>query len=148
MSSYSKSQLDKFNVAVKVSSSLGLLGSVLVIWFFCRTNARRNYSNQCILMISIFEIIGCFGRLWGPDAFSNFTLCTIQAVLILTEVGASIWNIAHATNVLLRVIFGWNSFEAEKLRYLFIIASVLVPFVGNIFVISQNAIKPSGGIYC
>ena len=148
MSTYSEFQYRQLDAAVKTTGSLSLLGSLIVVVVFLRSDksSRMNYSRQCILMVALFEIIGSAGRIMGPFTSGNRGLCKAQGALIIIEVSASLWVMAHTTNVLLRVFFKWSAAKADKMKYFFHFVGIVLPLVGSIVAVSANVIAPAGRI--
>ena len=150
MSSYNQSQLDQLNTTVSTTAILGLIGSLAVVlmFFLGPKKSKSNYSRQCIMMVCAMELLPNIGRLLGPESFRDKSSCNVQGAFVLTEVSEAIWNIAHTTNILLRVVYKWKEVEANKFRIPFFILSLILPIFGVSFALGRDSISNSSGAWC
>eukprot|EP00835_Amoeboradix_gromovi_P003588 NODE_244_length_13037_cov_0.560442.p3 type:complete len:301 gc:universal NODE_244_length_13037_cov_0.560442:6663-5761(-) len=134
-------------IVTKVASVPSIIGSSVILHRFFNSEEalKRNLSQRIIFYMSILDFVCSVMFFIGPWFFDNQYSCTFQGFVIEMTLAAPLWNFAHTTNILLRVIFGVNAEKANRLEPFYHAIAWGIPIVGGIIGISRDSMVPVGG---
>eukprot|EP00834_Sanchytrium_tribonematis_P003916 NODE_170_length_14437_cov_1.447273.p6 type:complete len:295 gc:universal NODE_170_length_14437_cov_1.447273:12930-12046(-) len=134
-------------IMTKISSSFSIIGSVVILYRFYVSDSsdKRNLSKKIIVYMSLLDFACSIMFFIGPWFFDNQYLCSLEGFFIQMTVGAPLWNMAHSTNILLRVVFGYSVRKANKLEPLYHIFAWGIPITGALVGLIRKSMLPVGG---
>eukprot|EP00834_Sanchytrium_tribonematis_P002268 NODE_66_length_25735_cov_0.318497.p14 type:complete len:300 gc:universal NODE_66_length_25735_cov_0.318497:5706-6605(+) len=141
---FTPAQMDILTIISKVVSILSFMGSATLIYKFYNLNesGKRSLYHRIILYISLVDIIGSINFFVGPWAFGNAAACQLQGFIVEMFIAIPLWNIAHATNVLVRVIYGWHAEKANGLEIYYHVFAWSIPTIGGIIGLARQVYEP------
>ena len=146
MSLSTQDKADILGLMTKITSIPSIIGSSVILFRFLKSEAavKRNLSQRIIVYMSILDVICSINFFIGPWIFFSSTLCTMQGFIVQLCVSAVFWNMAHTTNILLRVVLGVSVDKANRLEPLYHLICWGIPVVGGAVGIFRNKIVPVG----
>lgn len=143
-------EMEKYNILgilAKIVSIPSIIGSAIILYRFLRSdsNLRSNLSERILCYMSALDFICGWTFFAGPWVFGNSTLCAIQGFFVELSVSGPLWNFAHTTNILLRVVFGFSASRANKLEPLYHLIVWGIPIFGATIGLARQSMTPVGG---
>ena len=134
-------------IVAKIGSVPSIIGSFIILYRFYNSDAslKENLSHRIIFYMSLLDFVCSWNFFIGPWIFNDRILCTIQGFLTQMTVSAPLWNFAHTSNILLRVVVGLSAKNANRLEPLYHLIAWGIPFIGGILGVVRNNFIPVGG---
>ncbi|KAJ5166852.1 uncharacterized protein N7482_005633 [Penicillium canariense] len=153
----SKEQLNMIGIAGRISSTLSILGSFIIIGAFCFSRYFRSPIHRIIFFNSFYNLIDSAGTMIsvaGPAAGDTSSLCQFQGfTLQMFPLADVLWTFAMSFDTYLVVFhhFDAHSLQKLELKYVAVISALTgIPAVVFLFIRTPDKGPIYGGetIWC